>query len=175
MSWRDVPKPPQIAALPTDPRGYPVFFTIQPPAGAALDFRVLNLTNHRRCAKERLCGICGQRLGYWLWFIGGPMCLQNRVFGDAPMHRECAEYALDVCPFLSHSTMQYKLESSDKVADTETDQNVITARPDRILLYQTRQYTLTPAPGGKPVFRVAPPTALEWRTADGKPLGLAPL
>ncbi len=41
-SWRDVPKPPQIAALPIDERtGFPILFTVQPPEGREANFRLI--------------------------------------------------------------------------------------------------------------------------------------
>lgn len=160
-NWRDVPKPPGVAELDVDERGYPIFFMIQPPPGQALDFRVMNLTNHLRCARERLCMICGRKLGYWLTFIGGPMCLKNRVFGDGPMHRACAEYSLRVCPYLTIGSMDYKNAPSGKVPNTKTDPNVILKKPKKMLLYTTREFKLINGGGGKPVFRVAPHKKLE--------------
>jgi hypothetical protein len=178
MSWRDVPMPPQIAALPRDPRGYPVFHTIQPDhyvAGEPADFRTLHVDRHVEAGQKRLCAICGRPLPYWLWFLGGPMCLANRIFGDGPMHRDCMDYALQVCPYLTHATMEYGIVKDptfmDRVDDAITgDPNVITRRPERILLLRTRGYTLVMQTGGKPAFRVDAPVEVQWLANDAKPL-----
>jgi hypothetical protein len=45
--------------------------------------------------------LCGQLLGKHLFFIGGPLCVVNRLFLDPPMHKECAIFALQVCPHLA--------------------------------------------------------------------------
>lgn len=199
--WQKVPKPERVAQLEVDERGYPIFYAIQPPPGKALDFRVLNVEHHMLTAKKKLCAICGQKLDHWLHFIGGPMCLKGRggdrtrrdlkaldggpfeppalrrdifgIFGDGPMHRECAHYALQVCPFLTLPTMQYKKTVSDKVENTVMDKNVITKKPRYIIVYMTRTFRLEPAPGGKPVFRTAPPRQIEWRDNTANTLGVS--
>lgn len=188
-NWKDVPKPPGVAELETDERGYPIFFAIQPPKGRPLDFRVLNVRNHVEIANKNLCAICGKKNGYWLSFIGGPMCIKGPssdgmrtmldhdeipdpqgswlkgtfgIFGDGPMHRECAEYAMQVCPYLTIRSMNYKKEPSEKVPGTIMDKNVILKKPRYMLLATVRKYRMEPAPGGKPVFRTAPPKRAEF-------------
>ncbi len=94
----DVPE--QIARLPKDSRGFPIFFGIQGPKEGQHDFRLMNMANVRRCIKERLCGICGEKLGYWIAFVGGPKSCTTRVFSDPPFHVECAEFAFKVCPYI---------------------------------------------------------------------------
>lgn len=196
-NWRDVPKPPGVAELETDHRGYPIFYAIQPPEGAELDFRVLNVRHHVEIAKKNLCAICGNKNDYWLSFIGGPMCVKGPagetlrhmvndldefpppewsglkrtfgIFGDGPMHRACAEYAMQVCPYLTIRTMDYKETPSEKVPGTVMDKNVILKKPKYMLLATVRSYRLEPAPGGKPVFRTAPLKRAEFFDF-GKPL-----
>jgi hypothetical protein len=53
--------------------------------------------------RERLCGICGQRLGAYLCFVGGPGSAFHPAgkYFDGPVHRDCAEFALRVCPYLA--------------------------------------------------------------------------
>lgn len=52
------------------------------------------------CVQKKLCGMCGKPLDYWIAFIGGPESARSRAFLDPGMHVECAEYALDVCPWM---------------------------------------------------------------------------
>jgi hypothetical protein len=81
--------------------GMPVPFTFLWVDGKP-DFTVVDREPWLRCVKYKLCGLCGQKLGLsGMWFIGGPGSMQSRLFFDPPMHRECAEYALKVCPFLA--------------------------------------------------------------------------
>src|SRR5216684_2457656 len=65
--------------------GYPVPFT-QVWIDGKLDFRAVDPARTLRCVKEKLCAICGQRLGEKSCFIGGPLSKTNRLFTDPPMH-----------------------------------------------------------------------------------------
>lgn len=171
MNVRDVPKPERVARLPVDERGYPIFFTIQPPAGRPLNFRALNLERHERAGREGLCMVCGEPLDYWLYFIGGPMCLANRIFGDGAMHKECAEYSLQVCPHLNTASARYASERGVNEDPTLVgDPNVIKQRPSRLLVVRVRSYRLVSNGSGKVVFRIPDPSGIEWLTNDGKPL-----
>jgi hypothetical protein len=54
-----------------------------------------------RVVAERRCGICGEPLSYWLYFLGSPRQIQHRSFWDPPTHEDCARYSAAVCPFLN--------------------------------------------------------------------------
>jgi len=50
------------------------------------------------CHRTPRCNVCGEVIGHRLTFVGGrrdPQC-----FTEAPLHRECARWALAVCPGL---------------------------------------------------------------------------
>jgi len=167
--WRTATMPPAVRNRPRDHRGYPVFFVVEPrggvPGDGRVDFRVLQLDRYTACAREHRCGVCGKSLHRLMWFIGGPMCVQNRVFGDAPMHEACARYALLVCPHLRNPAHHY---SKAPAPGTEGDPNVILRKPERIVLYACVDYTLTPTQEGKPVLIVAPARVVEWYTTAGE-------
>lgn len=91
--------PPRIAALPVDPRGYPVPYFVGEIDGK-LDFRVIDPAKLIACVKFARCWICGQRLGAHRTFVVGPMCAVSGVSAEPPSHRDCAEFAARVCPFL---------------------------------------------------------------------------
>lgn len=171
QNWRGVPKPPGVAELETDPRGYPILFTVQPDEGQELDFRVVNPRRRRRCAREGLCGVCGKKLGYWMVFIGGPRSAENRVFSDPPMHEECAKYALEVCPFLTMPTMQYKQRGYEDKSKYTCDPHAIAEKPGRMAVYVTRGFRVEAGRGRDWwIFRAKPAKRIEWRGADGRPL-----
>jgi hypothetical protein len=171
--WRIVPMPARIAHLRRDVRGYPIFYAIQPPGeirdGDTVDFRVLSVTHHLQCARERRCAICGGRVGSSLFWIGGPMCVQNRVFGDGFMHEECCRYSQRVCPYLTIAAKVYsdRAVTDARVGETLGDVNAILTKPQRICVYRCREYHLVPAPGAKHVYRVPPGGACEWYHTDG--------
>jgi hypothetical protein len=162
---QDVPVPARLTGLPRDHRGFVVFFTITPPPGRELSFRAINPQNVRRCGKARLCGICGQPLDYRFWFLGSAEDLDRRVFGEPPMHRECLDYALAVCPFLSgHYRPTHRLPEGPY----ELSKAYMATRLDRMVLYQTRGFKLG-VDRDHSIFRADPPTAVEWRDGNGRP------
>jgi hypothetical protein len=67
----------------------------------APDFRVMDSEKYVRAIKADLCWLCGQTLGRFKVFTAGPMCAINRTSAEPPSHRECAEYAVKACPFLT--------------------------------------------------------------------------
>lgn len=88
--------PARLDGLPKH-GGLPItFVTFVGPDGLP-DFKVTDHHKRLRCASDRLCGLCGDPLGYWIAFIGGPLCVSKRLWYDPPMHRDCAEYAFEVC------------------------------------------------------------------------------
>lgn len=87
--------------LPRDPRGLPVTYTSLTLPDGRIDFTQADTLIWRRCVKDRLCALCGNKLPKKMWFIGGPLTMVNRFFFDLGMHEECARYALVVCPYLA--------------------------------------------------------------------------
>lgn len=60
-------------------------------------------------------------------FVGGPRSIERHTFTDAGMHKECAEYALKVCPFLAAPKFAY---NRAEIAGTTVNEHVSTVRPD---------------------------------------------
>lgn len=175
MNWRDVPMPGLIARLPRDARGFPVPAHIyRPPgwkSGETLDMRIMDPDRHHQLAKARQCAVCGGNLYAKMWFIGGPMCLLNRIFGDGGMHSLCAAYAFQVCPLLAREGAQYNDRPS--TADSH-DPNALRTRPPYQVLVRTRDYTIithdpeTRRPLPKALLRIDPWDLCEFRV-DGQP------
>ena len=100
MTYRnDLPEiPPRLRSLPVQ-NGYPVpWFAAK--VDGVFDFRVVDDGKFAIAIKKQLCWICGQKLGAYLAFAIGPMCVINRTTSEPPAHRECAEWAAKACPFL---------------------------------------------------------------------------
>lgn len=68
--------------------------------GSAPDWSKVDPVKMRECIRDRLCGVCGKQLGYWLALIGGNNSVAHRVFADPPMHEECAVWSVRHCPHL---------------------------------------------------------------------------
>jgi hypothetical protein len=171
QSIKSVPVPSRLAARPVDRRGYPIPYSVIVDSKGVPDFRVTDVERWMFAVNHRRCGMCGEPLGRKLAFVGGPLCHPNRYFTDLPMHRDCAEYALRVCPYLalpkaSHAqTIQEHEEYGTHVSLV-----VSTEKPDRFMLGITEGYKPYRTTDGSFVLK-----AEEWLEAvwwkDGQPLG----
>ncbi len=107
--WRElesIPMPTGVSLLKKDDRGFPIPYFAAYIDGKP-DFRVIDPDHHRRCIDYKLCGICGYHFGGKpAAFVGGPKSIESHLFLDAPLHEECATYALRVCPYLAAPTFR---------------------------------------------------------------------
>jgi hypothetical protein len=94
--------PKIMRTLERDERGYPIPFIVQRDLKGLPVFTVNDDRVVLTCVKKRLCSICGKRLQE-SWFVSGSRSFLSvrGAFVDPPVHLECAEYALQVCPFLA--------------------------------------------------------------------------
>jgi hypothetical protein len=171
-NWREVPMPAGVAKLPRDPRGYPIFFSVQSDTERPSNHKILNPKRRIICASERRCNVCGEKLGYWLAFLGGPMCVDQRAFADAPMHPECAEYSLRVCPFLATDLQYSDPEIMRRAYSTTEDKYASRVKPKYVVLYLTRgyEYRFLSADGSMMTFRpAAPKHVVYWRAGEALP------
>jgi hypothetical protein len=130
--------PKFLSHLPTH-RGLPVLFTSMWVDGVP-DFRVTDKDKMKQAVLNRLCGVCGKRLGEWAWFIGGPKSLvESSLFVDPAMHRKCAEFSISVCPFLSGRTWE---SNRSRPIPEAVRQNalVTTERSEKIGMRRCREF-----------------------------------
>lgn len=153
-----VPMPARMSRLPRTPNGLPIpYFVAQ--VDGRYDFRVADARKMPGAVKHRLCWLCGQALGRMMCFVVGPMCVVNRVSSEPPMHRDCAEYAVRACPFLTQPSRVRReagLPEGHSMAGTPILRN-----PGVIALYMTRSYTVARAPGGI-LFDMGQPEEVAW-------------
>lgn len=158
--WKDlssVPMPPRVARMARDERGYPVPASIEWIKGKP-DFRVIDPTAWRAAVQLRRCGICGETLGAHVAFVGGLKSIEGRVFTDLGMHRDCAEYALRVCPFLAMPGFNYARTKPDDVMVYDF---VEPNQPDRFGLGITKGYEVR-AIGDAPVLVTKEWVSVTW-------------
>lgn len=96
---------PRLAKRPQW-HGFPVPFFASVRSDGTWDFKIVSEANRVACAKDRLCWVCGEALLTPIVFIGGPVSTARRLYNDGPMHPECADDALAICPFML-GTMDY--------------------------------------------------------------------
>lgn len=160
-TWIDLSKieqPAQIAAMQKDERGYPIPHTVMWVDGKP-DFRVIDPNKWYEAARSCQCGICGQMILDDFAFVGGPLSMKNRLFTDLPMHKECAEYALKVCPFIAAPKFGYLKQHGHPVREIE---GVSDNRPDRFGLGMTSKYKLVQLPQGDIAIWADEFISVEW-------------
>lgn len=157
--------PARLRKLPLDARGYPVPWFVAWVEGQP-DHRVQDARQMTRAVQEQRCWICGEPLGRFLAFLLGPMCAVTRTISEPPSHRECAEYAIQACPFLSRPHMHRRTAGLPE-AVTEAAGIPLKRNPGVVLLWITRSYRLRPAPGGV-LFAVGEPVETHWY-CEGRP------
>jgi hypothetical protein len=99
--------PRRLQRRPRDRRGYVIPFAQFVGKDGEPQFQVMDDQKTQHCLAYRLCGLCGEQMGRHVFFVGGELCVTNGLFYDPPMHRECAEYALQACPHLARTKGRY--------------------------------------------------------------------
>lgn len=148
---KTIPIPKRLAHLPIDEKWHlPVPYFVQWLDGSP-EFRIADGDAWLNCITQEVCWICGEKLGTYRAFVIGPMCSINRVSADPPGHRECMEYAVQVCPFMVNP----KFERREANRPPEYERTVvaghaITRNPGVMLLWVTRagDYHLVKVPEG---------------------------
>ena len=131
--------PRRMRDLPRDSRGYPIPVTVYRDREGRPHFTINEEGSRAFAIHEGTCSICGQPLLRERWFVGGPESAFHEfgAYADPPMHRECAHYALRVCPYLAapnysglvgDRTLRGPLEPGRILMDTTQD-------PDRPPLF----------------------------------------
>jgi hypothetical protein len=107
--------PERLRRRPVDRRGFlvPYFVAWHDDAGRRVeagegtpDFRVVDPRKMAFAVKYKRCWLCGEQLGRHYAFVLGPMCTINRIISEPPSHRQCAQYALQACPFMVQPRMR---------------------------------------------------------------------
>jgi hypothetical protein len=117
----DIEIPMMLRTRPKDRRGFPIPFSAFIDSAGKPQFTITDPRRLAECMGKKLCGLCGRRLTYGLWFVGGERCFTHEMgaFIDPPMHEECARYAIRVCPFLA--APNYNKRIDDKLMPTDPD------------------------------------------------------
>ena len=144
----DLPQlPKRMQRLPLDDRGYPVPWFVDWLDGKPV-FQAMDPQKFQKAIQQKRCWLCGERLGVYMAFVIGPMCGVNRVSSEPPCHRDCAEYAVRACPFLTRPLARRNLRGIDP-ADVKRPAGVMIERnPGVSLLWITKSYKPFHAPNG---------------------------
>ncbi len=136
--------PAFLSHLKVNDKGYPIPYFVGYVDGKP-DFRLLDAKKQVACTNRSLCAICGKKLfkGAY-YFICGPMGYTNKISTDPAMHRNCAEYSLNVCPHL-HIQKTHRRESG--LEHLSAEQSVVMAdKPTTLLLVKCDKFKRIPNP-----------------------------
>jgi hypothetical protein len=97
---QQIAMPRRLKKLKISSQGYPVPWFV-PWVNNELEFRALDAGKLKEAWLCKKCWVCGETLGKFYAFVIGPMCMLNRINSEPPSHHECAQYAVQACPFLS--------------------------------------------------------------------------
>lgn len=152
------PIPRRMARLPRDPRGYPIPVVVLRDRQGKPHFTTNDHKVTLRMARERRCHICGQHLVNQaqvnpvrhMWFAGGVLSAfhPDGAYNDGPMHHECMQYAMQVCPYLAVRTwtgeiMDKTLQPDPNVLRLMVDATSIPGRPEVFVAVCVSTYSYT--------------------------------
>ncbi len=163
------PMPSRMQSLAVDERGFPIPWFVAYVDGKP-EFRAMDPAKFVRAIREKLCWVCGQRLGVNVCFTAGPMCGINRTSPEPPSHLDCARWSARNCPFLSNPR-QVRREDEFVTNQLLRDNSAgitITRNPGVAMLWITRQFEVFDDGTGKPLIQMGEPEMVEW-WACGKP------
>jgi hypothetical protein len=165
--------PARLRKLPLDERGYPVPWFVAWTDEGKPEFRAMDGQKFVRAIQEKLCWVCGERLGVHVCFVAGCMCGVNRTSAEPPCHVECAQWSARNCPFLSNPQM---VRREDAVVDNakfreETAGFAIARNPGVTMLWITRSYEVFRDPvhaDRRYLIQMGEPERVEW-CKEGRP------
>ena len=64
------------------------------------DFRVTDEQKRASVIRNRWCQLCGEQLGKFFFFVGGPEAAKANQYFEPACHLDCLLYAMQVCPFI---------------------------------------------------------------------------
>jgi len=160
------PLPSRMQTLPVDERGYVVPWFVDWLDGKP-EFRAMDPRKWVRAVKEKLCWVCGQRLGRFMVFVAGPMCGINRTSGEPPCHLECAQWSARNCPFLANSAAIRRVDEVVGADMSNAAGLALTRNPGVTMLWTCLDYSVFDDGHGKPLIHMGDAHRVEWY-AEGK-------
>lgn len=156
-----IQKPYRMSRLPIDKHGRVVPWFVANVNGQP-DHRVIKPGALREAYSNQICWLCGDRLGRFKAFVLGPMCTVNRLSAEPPSHLSCAEYAVQVCPFLTTPRMVRR--ENNLPEDFSLPAGVMIRRnPGVAAIWTTLKFSLEFDPASQGLlFRLGDPSSVLW-------------
>jgi hypothetical protein len=167
---RVTPIPRRMLDLPRDERGFVVpWFAWHDDMGRP-HIPILDPRKWWEAVGRNRCWLCGKPLGVFKAFVAAPIEVLMRTVPEPPSHPDCAEYAMQVCPFLSNPAMR-RMQHAERHVDQDCLVSHAGQRaapnPGVFALWMTRSYTGRPR-DEKLVITIGDPESVTWWTR-GRP------
>ena len=143
---KDVPIPFNLSKNDRDRRGLPIPFIVYRDTRGVPHFTVDDTDRVNWVLSKKLCGLCGKPLKPGqMWLTGGPASsfLEDGMYTTPHAHKECARYAIQVCPYLALPTYTrliedktLKPEAIDSATQVHND-GIAPPRPPFLVLART--------------------------------------
>lgn len=112
--WQTIPIPQlMLDHCERDPRGLPVPFVVLKDKEGKHHFKINDTAKTLACMMNSLCTICGTKMANQeKWLVGGIASAfdPKGYYVDHPVHKCCAIYALQVCPYLAMPNYNGKID-----------------------------------------------------------------
>jgi hypothetical protein len=149
---------PELGSLPARMMGLPVYRGYPTPWFVAWvdglpEFRAMDGNKWARAVKDKLCWVCGGRLGTYLSFVVGPMCLVTGTSSEPPSHELCATWSAKNCPFLTRPKMIRREGDMPEEAQGPAGYG-IDRNPGVCAVYTTRNYKVFGDHQGRPLIKM---------------------
>lgn len=156
---RNIAVPERLLNRPIDHRGYLVPWFVAQTGPDTWDFRAIRTNGVPKAVNSKICWLCGEKLGRFVTFCVGPMCVVNGISAEPPSHKSCAKYAVQACPFLTKPKMQ-RNEKNMIEGSTEPGGIMIKRNPGVAVLWTCTNYKWS----ARGLFTMGEPSHLEaWR------------
>jgi len=159
---RSLDIPARVKALPRDHRGFPIPAFVYVDRNGDADFRVVKPGFVEHCRRFDRCWICGNKLARHKVFVIGPMCAINRVSSEPPMHRSCAIFSAQACPFLTKPRMR-RNEVGLPEDRVDAPGIALAHNPGAVCLWFARDYQMIAVDNGL-LFQLGEPEDVRWIT-----------
>lgn len=137
--------PERMRNRPVSAKGYAVpWFVTEKDVDGDWEFRAVRPNRYIEAHNRQVCWVCGQMLGRYRTFAIGPMCAVNRVTSEPPSHRECAEWSMQVCPFMANPRMRRNAVDLPEGAGDGTPGIMIDRNPGVAMLWHTERSAYAP-------------------------------
>lgn len=110
--------------------------------GARPSFPTIDIGRLHTCRKFNKCWICGAKLGTYKAFVFGPASAISATSMEPPSHRDCARYAVQVCPHLINENARYTLDRGNYRMKEGEEQmpGISPEHPGLIVIYIVKMY-----------------------------------